>query len=101
MKTVETLAVISNELAHIRSILELDRVLVKEHLDESTPIRDTVKQTAYKVAQLESDKIVRLERELEKVKMGYITSGVLGGVVGGLLSQVTPEVVTWIINLLK
>lgn len=101
MKTVETLAVISNELAHIRSILELDRVAVKAHLDESTPIRDTVKQTAYKVTQLETDKIIRLEREIEKVKMGYIFSGVVGGIVGGLLSQVTPEVVTWIISLLR
>lgn len=91
----------SNNIAHIMNILEADRVTVKTHLEESNPIRELVHQTAYKVGQLENDKIIRLEKELEKVKLGYITSGVIGGIIGGFLSQLTPEVFQWIVGLLK
>lgn len=101
MKFNETLAVISNNITHIMTILEADRLAVKAHLDESTPIREIVHQTAYKVGQLESDKLIRLEKELEKVKVGYILSGVIGGCIGGLFSQLTPEVFTWIVGIFK
>ena len=47
------------------------------------------------------DRLLIAEKEIAVIKRGYWKACIVSGLIGGLLSQMTPEAFRWIINLIK
>ena len=94
---------------HIEILGECNQIF--KHIDESldrienkvcTHIYDGEKEGGFRdkllTAILDID---RIKTELSLIKKGYYISGALGGVIGGLVGKVSPDIISFLVGLIK
>lgn len=94
MLNTEKLAVIANELTHIRAILTEDRETTKEHIHEGEKaggVRDQVRDLQKAVGELK-------RAEWSRVGLAGIIGGVMGALLGAGCTDAIRAIALWLIK---